>query len=57
MIYKSQYQKIYMLEKVSSERKWGELSRILQGVNKTEIIKLMKNFGVLNRVIPRNKFF
>ena len=45
-----------MLEKVSSERKWGELSRILQGVNKTEIIGLMQNFGVLNRVIPETIF-
>ena len=47
---------LHMLEKVSSERKWAELSRILKGVNKIEIIGLMQNFGVLSRVIPETDF-
>jgi tRNA nucleotidyltransferase/poly(A) polymerase len=47
---------LHMLEKVSSERKWAELSRILQGVNKIEIIGLMQKFGVLSRVIPETNF-
>lgn len=47
---------LHMLGKVSSERKWAELSRILQGINNKEVIELMHSFGVLNQVIPDTKF-
>ena len=45
-----------MLGKVSSERKWAELSRIFQGINNIQVIELMKNFGVLSEIIPETKF-
>ncbi len=47
---------LHMLSKVSSERKWAELSRILQGINNKEVIRLMESFGVLNQVIPETNF-
>ena len=47
---------LHMLSKVSSERKWAELSRILQGINNKEVIRLMQSFGVLNQVIPKTNF-
>jgi len=47
---------LHMLSKVSSERKWAELSRILQGINNKEVIRLMQSFGVLNQVIPETNF-
>jgi|TARA_Y100001936_G_scaffold24449_2_gene22326 tRNA nucleotidyltransferase (CCA-adding enzyme) len=47
---------LHMLSKVSSERKWAELSRILQGINNKEVTQLMHSFGVLNQVIPETNF-
>ena len=47
---------LHMLGKVSSERKWAELSRILQGINNIEVTQLMHSFGVLNQVIPETNF-
>jgi len=47
---------LHMLSKVSSERKWAELSRILQGINNKEVTQLMYSFGVLNQVIPETNF-
>jgi len=47
---------LHMLGKVSSERKWAELSRILQGINNKEVTQLMNSFGVLNQVIPETNF-
>lgn len=47
---------LHMLGKVSSERKWAELSRILKGINNKEVTQLMNSFGVLNQVIPETNF-
>lgn len=47
---------LHMLGKVSSERKWAELSRILKGINNKEVTQLMHSFGVLNQVIPETNF-
>ena len=47
---------LHMLGKVSSERKWAELSRILKGINNIEVTQLMNSFGVLNQVIPETNF-
>ena len=47
---------LHMLGKVSSERKWAELSRILKGINNKEVTQLMYSFGVLNQVIPETNF-
>ncbi len=47
---------LQMLGKVSSERKWAELSRILEGINNKEVTQLMHSFGVLNQVIPETDF-
>ena len=47
---------LQMLGKVSSERKWAELSRILEGINNKEVTQLMHSFGVLNQVIPETEF-
>ena len=47
---------LHMLGKVSSERKWAELSRILEGINNKEVTQLMNSFGVLNQVIPETNF-
>ncbi|MEE3304001.1 MAG: CCA tRNA nucleotidyltransferase [Candidatus Thermoplasmatota archaeon] len=47
---------LHMLSKVSSERKWAELSRIMQGTGHTEVIGLMENSGVLIQVIPETIF-
>ena len=47
---------LHMLGKVSSERKWAELSQILQGINNIEVTQLMHSFGVLNQVIPETNF-
>ena len=45
-----------MLGKVSSERKWAELSRIFQGKMNIQVVKLMKNFGVLAEILPGTNF-
>ena len=45
-----------MLGKVSSERKWAELSRIFQGKKNIEVVKLMKDFGVLAQILPGTNF-
>ena len=47
---------LHMLGKVSSERKWAELSRILKGINNKEVTQIMHSFGVLNQVIPETNF-
>ena len=47
---------LHMLGKVSSERKWAELSRILKGINNKQVTQLMNSFGVLNQVIPETNF-
>lgn len=47
---------LHMLGKVSSERKWAELSRIFQGIRNNEVIALMQKFEVLNQVIPDTNF-
>ena len=44
---------LHMLGKVSSERKWTELSKIFQGKKNIQVVKLMKNFGVLAQILPR----
>ena len=46
---------LHMLSKVSSERKWAELSRIMQGTGRTEVIELMVNSNILIQVIPENR--
>ena len=45
-----------MLGKVSSERKWAELSRIFQGKKNIQVVKLMKDFGVLAQILPGTNF-
>lgn len=45
-----------MLGKVSSERKWTELSRIFQGKKNIQVVKLMKDFGVLAQILPGTNF-
>ena len=45
-----------MLGKVSSERKWAELSRIFQGKKNIQVVKLMKDFGVLGQIVPGTNF-
>ena len=47
---------LHMLSKVSSERKWAELSRIMQGTGRTEVIELMANSNILIQVIPETIF-
>ena len=43
---------LHMLGKVSSERKWTELSKIFQGKKNIQVVKLMKDFGVLAQILP-----
>ena len=45
-----------MLGKVSSERKWAELSRIFQGRKNIQVVKLMEDFGVLAQIVPGTNF-
>ena len=47
---------LHMLGKVSSERKWTELSRIFQGMKNIQVVELMKNFRVLPQIIPETNF-
>jgi len=47
---------LHMLGRVSSERKWAELSRIFQGKKNTQVIELMKHFGVLTQILPGTNF-
>jgi len=47
---------LHMLGKVSSERKWAELSRIFQGEKNIQVVKLMKDFGVLTQILPETNF-
>ena len=47
---------LHMLGKVSSERKWAELSRIFQGEKNIQVVELMKKFGVLSQIIPETNF-
>jgi len=47
---------LHMLGKVSSERKWTELSRIFQGIKNIQVVELMKSFGVLPLIIPETNF-
>jgi tRNA nucleotidyltransferase/poly(A) polymerase len=41
-----------MLEKVSKERIWGEMQRILSGQNSREIVDKMETHGVMKMVLP-----
>jgi len=41
-----------MIGKVSKERIWAELSRILNGPHSKEIIEIMHEHGVLGKIIP-----
>ena len=43
---------VAMLDKVSAERKWAELSKILQGQNTNRILAEMDSHGVLAKVLP-----
>jgi len=45
-----------MLGKVSSERKWAELSRIFQGKKNIQVVKLMNDFDVLAQIVPGTNF-
>ena len=45
-----------MLGKVSSERKWAELSRIFQGKKNIQVVKIMEDFGVLAQILPGINF-
>ena len=45
-----------MLGKVSSERKWAELSRIFQGKKNIQVVKLMKDSGILAQILPGTNF-
>ena len=45
-----------MLGKVSSERKWAELSRIFQGKKNIQVVKIMEDFGVLAQILPGTNF-
>ncbi len=47
---------LHMLGRVSSERKWAELSRIFQGKKNIQVVELMKHFGVLAQILPGTKF-
>ena len=47
---------LQMLDLVSSERKWAELSKIFKGQRRNEIIQLMDDCNVLNRLIKNTKF-
>ena len=47
---------LHMLERVSSERKWAELSRIFQGKKNIQVVELMKHFGVLTQILPGTNF-
>ena len=47
---------LQMLDLVSSERKWAELSKIFVGQRRKEIIQLMDDCNVLNRLIKNTKF-
>jgi len=42
-----------MLERVSKERVWDELSRILTGDHSKEIVEMMHTHGVLGKILPR----
>jgi len=41
-----------MLEKVSKERVWVELSKILTGHHSKEIVEMMYSHGVLDKILP-----
>ena len=47
---------LHMLGRVSSERKWAELSRIFQGKKNIQVVELMKHFGVLTQILPGTNF-
>lgn len=47
---------LHMLGRVSSERKWAELSRIFQGKKNIQVVELMKHCGVLAQILPGINF-
>ena len=47
---------LHMLDSVSSERKWAELSKIFKGQRRNEIIQFMEDCSVLNRLIKNTIF-
>lgn len=41
-----------MLDKVSAERKWAELSRVIRGPRRSDVLQMMAEAGVLEVVVP-----
>ena len=41
-----------MLEKVSAERKWAELSRVMRGPRRADVLRKMGEAGILAAVLP-----
>ncbi len=41
-----------MLDKVSAERKWSELQRVMQGARRVEVLRMMADAGVLAAILP-----